>query len=680
MSLTLRRLPWPTGPSRLPREARDTLFLLGVIGWIVVMQTPHIPLWCAALAAAVLAWRGWLAVRQHALPAWPWRLLLLLLALGGTFFSHRTLIGHEAGVTLLVVLLALKTLELRARRDAFVVFFLGFFTLLTHFFYSQSLLTAMGILLALLGLLTGLVLAHMPVGRPTLGQAARLAGGMAVLGAPIMLVLFLLFPRFAPLWGIPTDSGIGRTGLSDQMQVGQIARLALDSRIAFRVEFPEGQRPAQNQLYFRGPVLSEFDGLTWRPRYSPTQPLTQQALPVDVSGPGIPYRLTMEPSNRPWLLTLEATPSLPLVAGQQATATPDLQWVLRRPITDVVRFDATAYPQFRHGPAMRDLRLQEDLQLPPGFNPRTLQLALDLQRELDHPAHPEVLIQAVLDKLRTGGYTYTLEPGLFGRHTADEFWFDRKEGFCEHIASSFVVLMRALDIPARVVTGYHGGERNPVDGVWTVRQSDAHAWAEVWLPDAGWTRIDPTAYVAPSRTLDLARLLPPPGPFAGALMQINPHLLGQVRAFWEATNNRWNQWVLNYTHSRQLDLLRRLGVQSPSWTDLLYALAGVLAVASLAGALWAAWNRGTHDPWLRLLEQARRRLLAAGLDVPPHATPRQLMALINQSRWTEPDRNTWSQWLLQLEAQRYDPDVTVPVHTLKKQFRLLPSQPDQPTA
>lgn len=193
--------------SALPRETRDTLFLLAVVGWVVAMQVAHIPWWCSALTAGVLVWRATLALRGLPLPGWPWRLGLLALTLAATWATHRTLLGQDAGVTLVVVLLSLKTLEMRARRDAFVVFFLAFFTLLTHFFYSQSLLTAAGILIALLGLLTALVNAHMPVGRPSLAQAARIALGMAALGAPIMLVLFLLFPRLSPLWACPPTTG-----------------------------------------------------------------------------------------------------------------------------------------------------------------------------------------------------------------------------------------------------------------------------------------------------------------------------------------------------------------------------------------------------------------------------------------------------------------------------------------
>jgi len=216
----------------LPRDTRDTLFLLLVITWVALPLVNQVPLWCSLMGAAVVLWRGWLAWRGLPLPRTVWRLGLLALAVAATLLSHRTLLGRDAGVTLVVVLLALKTLELRARRDAFVVFFLSFFLMLTQFFYSQSLLTAAAMLLALWGLLTALVNAHMPVGQPPLWQAARIAGQMTLLGAPIMLVLFLLFPRLAPLWGLPGDAMAGRSGLSSSMTVGNIASLALDSSVA----------------------------------------------------------------------------------------------------------------------------------------------------------------------------------------------------------------------------------------------------------------------------------------------------------------------------------------------------------------------------------------------------------------------------------------------------------------
>ncbi len=647
---------WSVGAT-LPRDTRDTLFLLAVIGWVAFMQVGHTPWWCTALTAGVLVWRTTLALRGLHLPGWPVRVGLLGLTLAATFMTHSTLIGRDAGVTLIVVLLALKTLEMRARRDAFVVFFLAFFTLLTHFFYSQSLLTAAGILVALLGLLTALVNAHMPVGRPPLSQAARIAGGMALMGAPIMLVLFLLFPRLSPLWGMPGQDETGRSGLSGSMKVGQIAQLVLDDNIALRVRF-EGRPPPQGQLYFRGPVLSSFDGSEWRALRSGFP--QSMALPTDlrVSGEPVRYQVTMEPNRRPWLFVLEATPQGPEVPDNAVRMNNELQWFTQRPINTLVRYSAESYPTFRYGPQSQAVALQDQIALPGGFNPRTLALAQALRRE--HGTGPEAtprLIDAVMNRLRTGGYSYTLEPGLYGQNTADEFWFDKREGFCEHIASSFVILMRALDIPARIVTGYQGGELNGVDGYWTVRQRDAHAWAEVWLQGQGWVRVDPTSAVAPGRVGSFERLRAPQGALAGAIGNFNPNLTAQLRAAWEAMNNSWNQWVLNYTQGRQLDLLKNLGFSSPSWTDLAYVLIGVVVLVSLLGAAWTLWERQQHDPWLRLLRRARTRLHKLGLESADHTPPREL-ALRVQQRWNHDNVDAGAaarlaQWLLRLEAQRY---------------------------
>ena len=657
--------------ANLPRDTRDTLFLLAVIAWVVLLQVAHIPWWCTALTAVVLVGRTVLALKGKPLPGWGWRVGLLALTLGATWATHRTILGQEAGVTLIVVLLALKTLELRARRDAFVVFFLGFFTLLTHFFYSQSLLTAAGILIALLGLLTALVNAHMPVGQPPLAQAARIAGGMELMGAPIMLVLFMLFPRMAPLWGVPTDSMAGRSGLSDQMRVGQIASLVLDDSIALRVRF-DGEPPPQRDLYFRGPVLTDFDGVEWRPLRSGFPANMELPANLQVSGEPVRYEITMEPHKRPWLFVLEAATQAPELPGNRAFMTPELQWITRRPMSELVRYRAESYPAFRHGPLTATLALQDQIELPAGFNPRTLMLAQQLRREVGAgPAFNEALVNAALARLRTGGYTYTLEPGVYGQHTADEFWFDRREGFCEHIASSFVILMRALDIPARIVTGYQGGELNTVDGFWTVRQRDAHAWAEVWLQGQGWVRVDPTSAVAPGRTGSLERLSAPESVFAGTIRTLSPNLTAQLRAVWDAVNNRWNQSVLNYTQGKQLNLLKNLGFNNPSWTDLVYVLIAVVVLVSLAGAGWTLWERQQHDPWLRLLRRASQRLHTLGLTDTEHLPPRAL-ALRVRERWGDtPFSHSVTQWLLQLERQRYSRESTVSLATLQREFQQL---------
>jgi hypothetical protein len=642
---------------QLPRDSRDTLFLLLVIAWVVLPQVGRLPMWCNLLTAGVLLWRGWLAVTVRPLPSHWWRLALLVLTVSGTLYTFNTLMGRDAGVTMLVVLLTMKTLELRAKRDAFVVFFIAFFTMLTNFFFSQSLLTAAAMLVALLGLLTALVLAHMPVGKPPLLQAARTAGWMALLGAPVMALLFVLFPRMAPLWGVPGDAMTGRSGLSATMQVGTIASLVLDDGIAMRIRF-DGATPLQSELYFRGPVLSTFDGRDWRPLRSGLPARMRPPANLQVQGPPINYQVTLEPNNRPWLLLLDATPGKPALPGLDAVMTPELQWMADRPITDLMRYSAQSYPDFRHGPQRRVAGLEDYLALPASFNPRTLQLAADMRRDQRYAgADAAQLVDAVMERLRRGGYTYTLDPGVYGQHTADEFWFDRKEGFCEHIASSFVILMRALDIPARVVTGYQGGERNAVDGYWIVRQRDAHAWTEVWLAGRGWVRVDPTSAVAPGRIGASQRLQVPRGVIASALLgTVSPEFALNLRAMWDAVNNGWNQWVLNYTQGKQLNLLKNIGFESPSWEDLLYLLIGILVLASLCGVAWTLWEHSRHDPWLRLLARAATRLQKAGVKLSPHSPPRRMAEqLLAQRGEGNPSTLAMRDWLLRLEAQRYAP-------------------------
>jgi transglutaminase-like putative cysteine protease len=658
----------------LPREARDTLFLLTVIAWVIAPQVNILPLWCSSMAAGILLWRGYLAVRGWVLPSRWWLMGLLIVATAATYYTHHTLFGRDAGVTFVVVLLTLKTLEMRTRRDGFVIFFLSFFTLLSNFFFSQSLLTAVAMLVGLLGLLTALVNSHMPVGRPPLLLAAKTAGWMTLLGAPIMAVLFLLFPRIAPLWGVPGDAMSGRSGLSGTMQVGTIASLALDDSVAMRIRF-DGAAPALSDLYFRGPVLSTFDGRQWRELQSMLPARLQPPADLQVQGAAYSYQVTLEANNHPWILVLDAADTRPALAGYRATMTPELLWVADHPISDLVRYTATSHTAFRHGPTRMVAGLQDYVALPANFNPRTQQLANEIRRDPRNAgADTAALVDVVMERLRTGGYSYTLEPGVYGIHTADEFWFDRKAGFCEHIASSFVLLMRAMNIPARVVTGYQGGNLNAIGQYYTVRQSDAHAWAEVWMAGRGWVRVDPTSAVSPGRTGTVRRLEVPRNAITQALLNVNPQFALNLRALWEAANNSWNQWVLNYTQDRQLNLLRNLGFESPSWEDLSYVLIALIIAAALVGAAWTLWERHRQDPWLRLLHAAAAKLRRAGLALPDNAPPRQIAALLQaRGAGLAPDQERIHAWLLRMEAWRYAAHAR-PRHlgTLQREFRQLP--------
>ena len=640
-----------------PRETRDTLFLLALIGWTVLPHLAHLAPWCGALTVLVLLWRARLALRNSTLPGrWPVGLVLAA-SVGLTLWSEQSLLGKNAGVTLLVLLLALKTLELRARRDAMVVFFLGFFLVLTHCLYSQSLLTALHMLVATWGLLTAGVLANMPVGKPALWHAATVAARSALLGLPLMAALFLLFPRFGPLWGLPQDAG-GRTGLSGTLRLGGVADLANDETIAFRIRF-SGQVPPNEALYFRGPVLSRFDGLEWRPSLFAGQRNALRPVDLQVAGAPVDYALMLEPIRLPLLPLLEATPPMPDLASQLPDWTPwlghDLQWHTDRLVGERLRLQARAWPRFSHGQRIETHELAALLDLPDGYNPRTLAWARQLRSQLGE-VDARTLAAALNAHVRQANYVYTLRPGTYGRDAIDEFWLDRREGFCEHYATTFVVLMRAMGVPARVVTGFQGAEPPDADGFRIVRQSHAHAWAEYWLPGQGWQRADPTAAVAPERVLASRPLPIRPGLVAGAFNSMSPALAEQLRRTWELLDSRWNQWVMGYSRSRQFDLLARLGVHQPDWADLMRALVILLSLLASGGALWAWIDRHLQDPWQRLQARLAARLRSIGVHAEPHHPPRTLAGLVRQRHGAAGE--ALAQSLEQLDRWRYAPGAT----------------------
>ena len=637
-----------------PRETRDTLFQLAVITWILMPHLWRLPGWCAALAAVVLCWRAHLALTGCTLPS-RWKVLaVLVVAVGLTVWSERTLLGREAGVMMLVVLMALKTLELRARRDAMVVFFLGFFLVLTHCLYSQSLLTALAMGVSTWGLLTALVLANMPVGRPPLARAGAYAARSALLGLPLMAALFLLFPRIGPLWGQPAD-GAGRTGLSGSLRLGGVADLANDDSIAFRIRF-EGTEPAPEALYFRGPVLSRFDGVEWLPSVFAGRRGAARPVDLRVSGSPLAYDMVLEPIRLALLPLLEATPPKADGVAWLPDWTPwmghDLQWHTDRLVGERLRLRAEAWTHFTHGQRIDGQEREAMRALPDGFNPRTLAWAARLRSQLGD-ADARTVAAALMAYIRQADYVYTLQPGSYGRDAVDEFWLDRREGFCEHFATSFVVVMRAMGVPARVVTGYQGAEPADADGFRVVRQSHAHAWAEYWREEAGWVRADPTAAVAPERIRASRQLPLRPGLVAGALNTMSPALAAQLRRTWELMDSRWNQWVMGYSRTRQFNLLQSLGVQNPDWTDLARALAGLLAAGAAGGALWAWHDRRRQDPWQRLHSRLCRCLQAAGVAARPHHPPRTLAALVRARHGAAGE--ALAQHLDALDRRRYAP-------------------------
>lgn len=607
--------------------ARDTLER-GTAPWLLVAalattapHAQHQPLWLSAFAGALFAWGAWLWWRNDRLPGrWP-LMLLVALACAGILAEFRTLFGRDAGVAMLVAFMALKLLELRSRRDAVVVVTLCYFLLLTHYFYSQEIPTGLWLLAAMTVATAALVRVHggaacAPL--PTLRQAAVLM----LQAVPFMVALYVLFPRIeGPLWGLPQDAHAGRSGLSAEMSPGNIASLALSGEVALRARFA-GTVPPRDKLYWRGPVLELSDGVTWRP-----QPGRGLAPRVDGLSAPLAYESTLEPHNQRWLLALDAPGAAPADSALSATLTA----TLREPLLQRRRFALTAYTDYRFNVDEDAATLRRNLALPANYHPKARELA---QSWRERDADPARLVQRALELFAVEEFVYTLTPPLLGPQPVDEFLFGTRRGFCEHYSAAFVVLMRAAGVPARVVTGYQGGETNPVDGFVVVRQSDAHAWAEVWIGGRGWVRVDPTAAVSPARIESGIADALPAGEALPGFARIRLGWLQQLRFRWEAINNAWTQHILGYNPERQRQFLARLGMRDPDWRRMGTALAIVCGTLLLALAAWAVWRRPRHDAATRLWNKALRRLAARQVDFAPWEPP---LALVRRVESQAPD-------------------------------------------
>ncbi len=588
---------------------------------LVLTVSPHVPRlawWVICWVALLFGWYAVIVWRGQRLPG-KWALMLLgLVGFGGVWFTFRTIFGRDAGVTLLVLLLSLKLLELRNLRDVYVCVFLGYFLALTNFFYSQGIPVAALMLLTVVVISAALVGINAPARR--LRDNLRTAGLLLAQAAPVMLLLFLLFPRVqGPLWGLPQDAFAGVTGLSDSMSPGAISQLSQSDSIAFRVKF-ETSPPPHSQRYWRGPVFWEYDGRTWRGG----DMRLRAGFTFEGLGTPLNYEVTLEPHNRNWLFGLD----LPAVVPPNSRATPDYQLLSLPPVRSRLRYQLTSYTSYR-ATTMEDEDRTRALALPRQVNPRARALAAEWRAK--HANDEELLREAIIF-FRTGQYLYTLEPPLLGRDAVDEFLFDTKQGFCEHFSSAFVFMMRAAGIPARVVTGYQGGELNPVDGFLTVRQADAHAWAEVWLGERGWVRVDPTAASVPLRVESGLQAAVPQNANLPLLMRPGWSWLRNARDNWEALGNKWNQWVLGYNPDRQRDLLSFLGVEQPSWQTLAIAMFWSVGAVVLGIAVWLFARRQRVDRVQRAWLRFGAKLARAGFPRGPSEGPLDYARRLSASR------------------------------------------------
>jgi len=598
----------PLAPEQRMIALRD---LLGLVACLLLVMAPHalrMPWWLGLLVVGLYAWRTQISVSASRLPS-RWILLAVaLLAIGVVYLEYRTLFGRTTGIALLVLFSGLKMMEVRTHRDAAVVAFLCYFLVMTNLLYSQSIPGALLMVTALL-LITGTLVGLSAPRRPVRANL-RSAGLLLAHAAPAALILFLLFPRVqGPLWGLPQDAYAGMTGLSDTMSPGNLSYLAQSDAIAFRAEF-DGEPPPPRERYWRGPVLWDFDGRTWRMGSGWIDSLE----PPQGAGRH-DYTVTLEPHNRTWMFVLEQVSRLPV----RARFTNDGMVVSVAPIRSRVRYDATSLAQPEPRPGERSSSLRRAVRLPVEGNPRARALAEEWRRMSRDDA--EVLRRAI-DFFVASGLGYTLEPPLLGRDSVDEFLFGTREGFCEHFSSAFVFLMRAAGVPARVVTGYQGGEVNYVDRIITVRQSDAHAWAEVYLPDRGWLRVDPTGAAVPGRiNSGIARSVREGDPVP-LLMRPQLEWLRSIRSNWEALVHRWNVWVLGYGIERQRDLMLRIGMRDADWRKLTAVMATLLGTFTLLLLAWSLRRFTRPDRVQRAWERFLRKVAARGVVRAPHEGPR----------------------------------------------------------
>lgn len=618
-----------TGKRRQPTmilSRREQLALTMIVALICLPHAVHLPVWTSLAAAAVLTWNTWRVQHGKPTPHGLIRALLTVAAVGAVALGFGRINGQSAGVALLVLMLALKLSETERYRDVVVVLALCCFVLVTQFLFSQSMPMAAYLVLGSWGVVAAFV--HLHGGgddRPARAAAAE-SVRLLVLAVPVAAALFVLFPRLpGPLWGLPADSGAtARTGLSDTMSPGSIAALARSDAVAFRVRF-DGPAVAPAARYWRGPVLWDFSHGTWHTGASVRRTLA----PADIRAQGstVTTDITLAPSQKPWLIALD----VPLTVDRSHRRTPGANLVAPRPIDQRIRYIAHSAVGYTLDARLSPAAQQRALALPATGNPRARALARRLAAQ---HAGTRAIVNAALDYFRHGHFRYTLDPPRTSRDdSVDDFLFDTRAGFCEHFTGAFTFLMRAAGVPARVVTGYLGAEHAAIGNYWIVRDSDAHAWSEVWIAGAGWQRVDPTA------TADPVRLSSGIG---AALSDISdlPYMARaqgnawyEARLVWDAVNAGWNRWFLAYGPDLQQQLFAALGIAG--FGGAIAVLTGLITAVLVLVSLWLAWRmreRVSDDPVVRAWQRVCRRLARRGPARRIGETPRHYAARVAAAR------------------------------------------------
>ncbi|EDN68067.1 transglutaminase domain protein [Beggiatoa sp. PS] len=651
--------------------------LLWVIATLVLVTLPHIfrlAWWIPIFFGFTIVWRYLMTRNQWELPRSWMQFALILFIVLAVILSYRTMFGRDASIGLLVALCGLKLVEMNSHRDALLLCFLSYFLIITHFLYSQSIPTTLYMAVVMLVATGTLISLNDEKNSLPVRQRLRLSGTLLLQALPVMLVLFILFPRVAgPFWRLPINTHSGMTGLSDDMSLGNISQLSQSDEIAFRVKF-EGKIPPPSERYWRGPVLWWTNGRDWKSgiqhhKHIDKVKFNSTSRPYD-------YTITLEPHNKRWLFALD----LPSKTPFQSDITSDYQLLATFPVNQRKRYQLRSYTDY-HADIFTYQQNQLALQLPSGKHRRARALAKQWQQDFQFPnsqLSSEAIVQRALQHFNQEPFRYTHTPPLLFDDPVDEFLFETRQGFCEHYAAAFTILMRAADIPARVVTGYLGGTVNPIGNYLIVRQRDAHAWSEVWLPDKGWVRIDPTGAIAPSRIDQGIDTALPSSPFNSLGLEINldydalpVKIWQQVRNSWDAINNGWNQWVLGYGPEQQRFFLKKLGLGGWDWRGITTLLVIIISVFLLSYAVWMFLRpQIAHDPVQRIYWRFCKKMAKEGYKRHASEGPLTYAARLSRER---PDLAIAIQNIIELYIQtRYRSQIeTLPqLRTAVRHFKV----------
>jgi transglutaminase-like putative cysteine protease len=582
--------------------------LIATAGCLLLALLPHLLSLRRWLIAAILAAGGMrvlLALRGRDAPPRMLSAAVALLAILMLFTMFRSFSGLAAGTALLTLTASLKLLETRTRRDLCVIVLIVYFLCLTALLADAS-FWLLGYTLLVAWVTSACLLRSTTVtAELNARDSLRDTGRLLLQAVPIALVLWLFFPRFAePLWHLPQPENAATTGLSDTLSPGDITDLALSDEVVMRAHF-RGAVPPPRERYWRGPVLFDFDGRTWR-RHDPDLIASP---PLEPRGPAYVYTLNLEPHGHNWIYALDSPSSWDLA---RAYLTADYMLAQPNAIAQPLEVTVTSYTETDSPSGLGSALRRRDTRLPADSNPRTRAFAAQL-----HALHPDDAdyVAAVLKMFQTEQYFYTLEPPPLGADSVDQFLFETKRGFCGHYASAFAVLMRAADIPARVVTGYYGGTYNRYADYWLVRQSDAHAWVEVWIEGRGWMRVDPTSAIAPGRVEHSVRDAESASAALGMPLPNRLPWLRDLRLRTDALRELWRARILQYNQGAQQRLLARFNVPEPDVRKLVMVLAAALSL-TLA---WLTWHvrrelsPDAREPAVRAFDRLCAKLAACGL-------------------------------------------------------------------